>query len=230
MLKSRHWRILLITIAFMGAAALTHWLEQRQTISDSRSDGQPFEDAAFDYYLIALSWSPTWCEDNPRDLEQCGRRGFGFILHGLWPQFERGGGPQNCATEGGPDSFTRNRALAFMPSRKLIEHEWRTHGSCSGLDASDYFSLADRAFASMRIPPALTPGAQPGAMTANDIRNAFIEANPGMREDMLAVTCDGRDLAEVRICVDMDLRPRQCGRGVRMSCPRERPIRIPASR
>ena len=67
-------------------------------------------------------------------------------------------------------------------------------------------------------------------MTANAVRSAFVDANPGMQEDMLGVSCDGRDLSEVRICVDKELNPRSCGRGVRMSCPRERTIRIPASR
>lgn len=230
MLKPRHWQWLLTTVLLIGAAALGSWWEQSTPADGKRADGQASPTTAFDYYLIALSWSPTWCEDNPHDQEQCGKRGFGFVLHGLWPQHERGNGPQHCGSGKGPDPITRQRALAFMPSRKLIEHEWRAHGSCSGLDADDYFALADRAYASVRIPSMLVPGAQPEAMTAHDVRSAFVEANPGMHADMIGVTCAGRDLAEVRICVDKDLAPRKCGRGVRMSCPRERPLRIPLSR
>ena len=105
--------------------------------------------AAFDYYLVALSWSPTWCESNPHDREQCGARGYGFVLHGLWPQHERGGGPQDCATRERPDAATVERTLAFMPSRRLIDHEWRAHGACSGLDATSYFALSDRAYAAV---------------------------------------------------------------------------------
>src|SRR5688500_8715794 len=47
----------------------------------------------YDYFVMALSWSPTWCLGHPQDRGQCDGRGYGFILHGLWPQYERGGGP-----------------------------------------------------------------------------------------------------------------------------------------
>lgn len=185
---------------------------------------------AFDYYLVALSWSPTWCESNPHDREQCGARGYGFVLHGLWPQYERGGGPQDCATRERPDAATVERTLAFMPSRRLIEHEWRAHGACSGLDATNYFALSDRAYAAVRIPAAFQPRATPGRMQVDDVRDAFIAANPGLRADMFAVICRARDLAEVRICVDTDLAPRRCGRDVRTRCPRNVDLRIPSLR
>ena len=190
----------------------------------------PTASTAFDYYLVALSWSPTWCQSNPHDREQCGARGYGFVLHGLWPQYERGGGPQDCATRERPDAATIERTLAFMPSRRLIEHEWRAHGACSRLDARDYFALSDRAYAAVRIPPAFQPRAAPGRMDVDDVRNAFIAANPGLQADMFAVVCRARDLAEVRICVDTDLAPRRCGRDVRSRCPRNVDLRIPSLR
>jgi ribonuclease T2 len=184
----------------------------------------------FDYYLVALSWSPTWCESNPHDREQCGARGYGFVLHGLWPQYERGGGPQDCATRERPDAATVARTLAFMPSRRLIEHEWRAHGACSGLGADDYFALSDRAYAAVRIPPVFQPRATPGSMDVDAVRDAFIAANPGLEADMFAVVCRARDLAEVRVCVDTDLAPRRCGRDVRTRCPRNVDLRIPSLR
>ncbi len=184
----------------------------------------------FDYWLVALSWSPAYCETNPHDREQCGPRGYGFVLHGLWPQYERGGGPQDCPTRERPDAATIARSLAFMPSRRLIEHDWRAHGACSGLDARDYFDLSDRAFASVRIPPAFASPRSPPRMRADDVRNAFVAANPSLRADMFAVVCRGRDLAEVRICVNDDLSPRRCGRDVRTRCPRNTELRIPALR
>ncbi|MCB1578617.1 MAG: ribonuclease T2 [Xanthomonadales bacterium] len=199
---------------------------KRSPASMSIEAGTP----AFDYYLIALSWSPSWCESHPEDREQCGRRGYGFILHGLWPQYETGGSPRDCDSGGEPDQATLKRTLAFMPSRDLIGHEWRTHGSCSGLDARAYFDLADRAYATVRIPEAMAAGSRPPAMTAEDVRSLFLRANPRLREDMLVVTCSAARLAEVRICVDTNLEPRTCGRGNRMQCPRSTPLRIPWSR
>lgn len=186
--------------------------------------------SAFDYYLISLSWSPSYCETNPDDNDQCGRRGFGFILHGLWPQYDHGGGPQACPGDERPDRDTISKTLAFMPSRRLIEHEWRSHGSCSGLAADAYFDLADRAFAAVRIPKALADTGSPPPMTAEQVRAAFVDANPGMQSDMLAVSCHAETLSEIRICVDENLNLRACGRGVRMQCPRGRSLRIPLIR
>ncbi len=196
----------------------------------ARGEGTGQATSDFDYYLVSLSWSPSYCETNPNDHEQCGPRGYGFVLHGLWPQYERGGGPQDCATRGRPDPATIARTLAFMPSRRLIEHEWRAHGSCSGLDARDYFDLSDRAFAAVRMPPSFASPRSPPRMRVDDVRDAFVAANPGLRADMFAVVCRGRDLAEVRICVDTGLTPRRCGRDVRTRCPRDVELRIPALR
>ncbi len=184
----------------------------------------------FDYYLASLSWSPTWCESNPDDREQCGRRGYGFILHGLWPQYDSGSGPQDCASNQAPDQQTILRTLAFMPSRRLIEHEWRAHGSCSGLAPEPYFDLADRAYAGIRIPPSMTATSKPPSMTAEELRSAFVLANPDLQPDMLGVSCRGNALAEVRICLDTDLKPRSCGLGIGMRCPRNVALHIPLIR
>ena len=230
MSKQRIIRSIIAVIVLLAAVAYSTWEET----AGNRDGGSPpaiaKPGASFDYYLASLSWSPTWCEANPEDREQCGRRGYGFILHGLWPQHERGSGPQDCRNRQRPDEKTIARTLAFMPSRALIEHEWRAHGTCSGLAPQAYFDLADRAYAGIRIPAALTATSTPPPLTAEGLRQAFVDANPDLRADMLGVTCRGNALAEVRICLDTDLRPRQCGRGVGMRCPRTAPLRIPLIR
>jgi ribonuclease T2 len=225
-------QVLAPLVLLIVAAGLAQWRTEPSapartaTSTNAASRATP----AFDYYLIALSWSPTWCESHPQDTEQCGRRGFGFVLHGLWPQYERGGGPQDCSVHERPSRATIDRSLAFMPSRSLIEHQWRSHGACSGLDADAYFELADRAYASIRTPRELSPSAKPVALGADALRRAFLDANPQLARDGLAVICHSGKLAEVRICVDTELQPRPCGRGVRMQCPRESPVRIPRIR
>lgn len=230
MSKQRTIRSIIAVIVLVAVAAYT----ARDHTSRSRPAETPRavarSAATFDYYLASFSWSPTWCESNPDDREQCGRRGYGFILHGLWPQYDSGSGPRDCRSNARPDQQTISRTLAFMPSRRLIEHEWRAHGSCSGLAPDAYFNLADRAFAAIRIPQALTATAIPPSMTAEDVRSAFVAANPDLQADMLGVSCRGNSLAEVRICLDTDLQPRQCGRGVGMRCPRTVALRIPLIR
>jgi ribonuclease T2 len=185
----------------------------------------------FDYWLMSLSWSPSYCVTHPDDERQCRRKGYGFVLHGLWPQNRGGYGPQDCATRAKPEDAVIQHALAFMPSRHLIEHEWETHGACSGLDPAGYFDLADRAFASVKIPQPLTTPRRPPSMSANEIVQAFTASNPGLGTNMLSVVChDGGTLTEVRVCLNRDtLAPQACGGRVRNTC-RVGTLRIEAAR
>lgn len=194
----------------------------------SRGETRP---GRFDYYLLSLSWSPSYCEVHPGETEQCGNKGYGFVLHGLWPQNRNGSWPQHCHTDGAPDEKTIARILAIMPSRRLVEHEWETHGACSGLDPKGYFDLADDAFSRIKIPaPLVTPKSDP-QMSANDVVKAFEDNNPGLEDGMISVTCrDGAELEEVRICVDKDnLSVKSCGGRVRNSC-RYGKLKIPSVR
>jgi ribonuclease T2 len=185
----------------------------------------------FDYYLVSLSWSPSYCESHPTEAQQCGSKRYGFVLHGLWPQNRNGTWPQNCRSTGEPDDSTIDQSLAFMPSRHLIEHEWETHGTCSGVDPKAYFAMAGDAFSRIAIPkPLVAPKADP-QMSAEDVIKAFEDINPGLEDGMISVTCrDGGELEEVHICVDKDnLSVKSCGGRVRNSC-RYGKLKIPALR
>ncbi len=185
----------------------------------------------FDYYLVSLSWSPSYCALHPTDTQQCGSKGYGFVLHGLWPQNRNGSWPQHCRSDAAPDEKTIERMLAIMPSRHLIEHEWETHGACSGLDAKAYFDLADDAFSRIKVPKALVAPKSDPELSADDVVKAFEDVNPGLEDGMISVTCrDGAELEEVRICVDKDnLSVKSCGGRVRNAC-RVGKLRIPAVR
>ena len=122
------------------------------TSAASARDPNPGE---FDYYALALSWSPTYCgsEAGQADRQQCGSgRPYAFVVHGLWPQYERGW-PENCRVRETwvPDGII-GAMLDIMPSKKLIIHEWRKHGGCSGLRMQGYFRLTRDLFGKLRIP------------------------------------------------------------------------------
>src|SRR3974390_868724 len=57
----------------------------------------------FDFYVLSLSWSPSFCAAAAErgrgrgDGRQCGARPYSFVVHGLWPQYERGF-PEYCET------------------------------------------------------------------------------------------------------------------------------------
>jgi ribonuclease T2 len=184
----------------------------------------------FDYYVMALSWSPTFCQTHPDEDEQCGHKGYGFVLHGLWPQYESGNGPQRCDTDIQPDRKTIATTLAFMPSKRLINHEWSAHGACSGLDPAAYFSLADRAFASVQVPTELKAPAQDVQTKSDDLRDLLKRANPTLRDNMLSLHCSQGELVEIRVCLDKDMGMRACGKRMRSGCPATAPFVIPAAK
>lgn len=173
----------------------------------------------FDYYALALSWSPTFCDASPRNQNdpQCsrsGRRPYAFVLHGLWPQHERGW-PENCAT-GGSTYVPRpliDRMLDIMPSPRLVIHEYRKHGTCSGLDAEAYFRLSRSFYEKIKPPARFDRPSQYFTVSPGEIVKGFVEANPGLKPDHIAVVCNGSGnrLREVRICFTRDGAFRSCG-------------------
>jgi ribonuclease T2 len=171
----------------------------------------------FDYYLLALSWSPAWCAEGAREdeAEQC-ERDLGFVLHGLWPQYEDGG-PDFC-TPGQRDPTRRQTAAMadIMGSGGLAWHQWQKHGRCTGLSAEDYFATARFAYGLTTLPE-LPPSA-----TAPEIEAAFVEVNPDLAPEDLIVTCRDGMLREVRICLSTDLAPRPCGADVERGACRAR--------
>jgi ribonuclease T2 len=172
----------------------------------------------FDYYALVLSWSPTHCATVQRpDEMQCDRRDgrkFAFVLHGLWPQYERGF-PDSCPTRERPfvPNSTIDRIMDIMPSRGLVIHEYRKHGVCSGLAPDAYFALARSLFQKIRIPPRFVDPTNNQMVDTVAVIGEFVSANPGLRPQMLAVSCagTGNRLREVRICISREGQFRECG-------------------
>lgn len=184
----------------------------------------------FDYYLLALSWSPSYCADaGDRDPVQCGRdRRFAFVVHGLWPQHERGW-PSDCKTPFARDvsPALKQSMLDIMPSPRLVEHEWDTHGACSGLTPDAYFALTRRVRERVVIPSSFRALDRTLMITGADVEASFVNANPGLKRDMIAVQCDRNRLKEVRVCVTKSGAFRSCGTDVRDRCGAQRVAMLP---
>lgn len=184
----------------------------------------------FDFYVLSLSWSPSFCETNGggRNDEQCGRgRPFAFVVHGLWPQYDRGF-PQNCERPA-PwiDSHLIRSMLDVMPARQLVIHEWRTHGTCSGLSAAKYFETVRNAYQAVKIPDRFKRVDDYTMVSPDEVEAAFADANPGLARDMISVTCDNRHLREVRVCMSKDLTFRSCPETDRRACRTPRVVMPP---
>lgn len=190
------------TLLLMAALCLPGVAQNR----DARGEA-----GKFDYYLVALSWSPAYCADQggERNDPQCapGRR-FAFVLHGLWPQYSNGRWPQFCAEE--PGLKDPAAMLDIMPSPALVRHEWRKHGTCTGLGAEGYFALARKAFESIRIPLKFQAPKKHLLVAPTDVAREFRAANPGLPAEAVSVQCSANYLSEVRICVDKNLKPIPC--------------------
>jgi ribonuclease T2 len=179
----------------------------------------------FDYYVLALSWSPAFCASQSEGAhpQQCGKdRRFSFVVHGLWPQYDKGW-PQDCATSF-PTAVSNELVfdnLDMMPSTKLINHEWAKHGTCSGLNQAKYFEAARTARDSIGIPPQYQTPTEYLTTTPADLRKNILAINPQLKDDMIAVTCKDRTLQEVRVCMNKDLSGRACGANERRQCKSE---------
>ncbi|OAN76526.1 ribonuclease T [Jannaschia sp. EhC01] len=185
----------------------------------AQADGEPA--GVFDYYVMALSWTPTWCtlEGDERGSPQCDDgQGFGFTLHGLWPQYESGW-PAYCPTVMRAPSRGMTGDMAdIMGTSGLAWHQWRKHGVCSGLEARDYFALSRLAYESVERPDLLRRLTSQVRVAASVIEEAFLEVNPQLEPDMLTVTCRTNRIQEVRICLTRELEPRTCGADVIRDC------------
>lgn len=193
--------------------------------AQGRHSGTP---GVFDFYVLSLSWAPSFCEavgDRSRSPE-CGARPYSFVVHGLWPQFEKGF-PKSCQVPA-PRLPRRivDSMLDLMPAPRLIYHEWDDHGTCSGLSPDAYFDMVRKARDKVKIPSEFVDVKSALKVKPAEVNENFIKANPGLTEASIAVQCDNR-LREVRICLNKELDFRDCPDVTRASCRRDEIIMPP---
>jgi ribonuclease T2 len=176
---------------------------------------------AFDYYVLALSWSPNWCalEGDARGSDQCdARHDHGWILHGLWPQYHRGW-PSFCATRQRTPSRALTQSMAdIMGTAGLAWHQWRKHGVCSGLSAAEYFTLSRMAYEAVTRPQIFRRLDRTVRLPATVVEEAFLDQNPILEPDGITITCKDGHIQEARICLSRDLSPVPCGQDVVRDC------------
>jgi ribonuclease T2 len=209
-------------------ARLAFWLSVGLVALAAPSHAAGERPGDFDFFVLSLSWSPSYCAfDEDPDQRQC-RESHGFVVHGLWPQYERGY-PSFCRTPISrrvPDGVA-NSVIDIMPSYGLIRHEWEAHGLCTGLYPNEYFALLRRAFERVRIPVEFKDAPRDRRLAPAAIEQAFAAANPGLSQRGMAVSCDRDGFAELRICMDKALRFRACVQVDRGGC-RDSRILVPA--
>lgn len=184
----------------------------------------------FDYYVLSLSWSPNWCATtgDARRSDQCDtRHDHGWILHGLWPQFHHGY-PSYCRTIERPPSRGMTAGMAdIMGTSGLAWHQWKKHGTCSGLSAETYYAVSRRAYNQVNRPQVFRKLDKKVQLPASVVEDAFLRDNPDWSRDMLTITCKDGHIQEARLCLSRDLKPVPCGRDVVQDCRLKKAVFAP---
>lgn len=220
-------RMALLAVAMTVLVTMTIAPVQAQNRAQTESD-------PFDYYVLALSWTPSWCalEGDARRDDRCAPGGAnGWLVHGLWPQFEGGGWPEYCATSAPAPSRAQTAAMTdIMGASGLAWHQWNKHGRCSGLRADAYFDTTRRARAAVVVPDLFGRITRDLRVAPDVIKAAFLEENPGFDPDALTVTCRDGQVQEVRLCLTKSLTPRSCDTQLRARACRAPGITLPSLR
>ena len=221
-------RVALAALAFAAAPAAA------QNMAASSRQNEPGQ---FDFYLLSLSWSPSFCAEAAerhagRSVSlQCGARPYSFVVHGLWPQYDKGF-PEYCQVPAPRlDRGIVSSMLDLMPAPHLIFNEWDKHGTCSGLSPQVYFDTVRKARAAVKIPPEYVDLKAPLSVTPDAVEDAFIKANPGLSAKAIAVGCNRKRLTEVRLCLVKDfakaLQFHDCAEVAKRSCRRDQLVMPP---
>ena len=173
-------KLLLMLLAIIVAVGGSSCAKHAPTAQSNSSSNSEPSSSKFDYYLLALSWVPQFCATASGDASECDpQHHFGFVVHSLWPQNEGGTYPMNCAQVRPAGQETVRHMMTIMPSRGLIQHEWREHGSCAGSDPGSYFAEVEKAFTQLNIPADYRRSGDSVQRNPRDVEQSFADTNRG---------------------------------------------------
>jgi len=196
--------VIVVCFVLSGSGSAKHKKSQSATNSASKAN--------FDYYLLTLSWAPEFCATTPKakGTQECDKKNqMGLVVHGLWPQYDNGKWPEECANTPQVPSDLVEHMLPIMPGEQLIQHEWAKHGTCSGLSMHDYFGAIEKLYDGLQMPadfkkPTKTTQSAPTSIVAK-----FASANDALKE-AFRVSCPKSEFSAVQVCLGKDLKYMAC--------------------
>ena len=109
----------------------------------------PIAALAFDYFVLAKTWTPEFCYSNPSKCQLSSLIKQEFSIHGLWPQNKDGSYPSFCQP---CEKFVKTKLKPFKKriiqywddtfnsiDWSFLQHEWEKHGCCSNMSLLNYF-------------------------------------------------------------------------------------------
>lgn len=168
---------------------------------------KPGTPGQFDYYVLDLSWAPQFCAHAPTSHECQAHPG--FIVHGLWPQYNNGSWPANCnGHEPPPTSYSH--WLTITPSLSLLHHEWRKHGECTLLTGNQFFAEEQHAYREIKIPPFFKHLRHAANLPPHKVLAMFLRANPSLTAANINLSCYHNQLSSLQVCLSKSLQPVAC--------------------
>lgn len=169
-----------VAIIAIAISFLNDWFNEKPTQPPSNKSAVNFDydfvmrndaigqnRASTDYYMLALSWSPIFCESQrekfgnrlPESAQmQCGTsKKYGWIIHGLWPQNANAKSvadhPRFCQGDlPAVEYHIIEKYLNESPSLHLLQGEWEKHGACAFKAAQNYFQTQQNLYRTLRLP------------------------------------------------------------------------------
>ena len=216
LLACKCWLIAQLHIPGLGGGSSTPKPAASPTTATPKASASstPAQTAPFDYYVLSLAWAPGFCADpanaaaNPKECAP--GRHTGFVLHGLWPEANAGANPESCDKTKPVSKAVLNLMAPYMPSPSLVQHEWATHGTCSGLTPADYFTEAIQARVAVQLPVQITAVDEAVTESPEQIESQFAGANPSFPVKAFRTACKSGDFVEIRVCFDKNLKGMEC--------------------
>jgi len=171
----------------------------------------------FDLHILSFSWSPAFCETSAgkRSPMQCRDNRFGWVVHGLWPQYDtpRAGQrwPQYCGAVEPVPAATLRRHLCASPDPKLMQCEWAKHGSCSDFATPEQYFTAIESWRIKLVLPEPQSGQAAAALASTVVAT---NQRLGLQRPHVQVeTAKDGSIRELRVCLDRALvAPTACRR------------------
>ncbi len=212
-----------LLVVFLGLANVSSFAKHKKSQASSASSTA----GDFDYYLLTLSWAPQFCATNAgeRNPAECAsNKHMGLVVHGLWPQFNDGKWPQDCASTPPVSSATVQHMMNIMPGSSLIQHEWAKHGTCTGLSTQDYFGAIEKLYTGLRVPNDFKQPSNAAQTSPPEIETKFASAN-GAPKEAFRVSCPQNEFSAVEVCLTKDLHYQSCPETVKECRARQIEVR-----
>ncbi|WP_428311901.1 hypothetical protein [Hydrocarboniphaga sp.] len=160
-------------------------------------------------WTYVMAWSPQYCEEHPgeKNQPQCADINY-FTPRALVA--EKAYAVVDCQPAKGLTESQVTRLMPLVGNRKELITRWRKEGGCVEVPFDQYAMKFDYVSRRVSVPEAYQQLEQRQYFQAEEIRQQFLDANPGLPAMGVALHCVDNELSEVSICLNSNMTFREC--------------------